>query len=464
MSQAESFLGGKVILHGGDNRDVLKGFADNSIDSIVTDPPYALISIGKRFGKEGSAPATPKEGAAGAYSRASRGFMGKQWDTGEVAFAVEFWAEIFRVLKPGGHVLAFSGTRTYHRMAVAIEDAGFEIRDMCQWLYGSGFPKSHDVSKGIDKHNGDKREKIKAINPRNPKATGGGKDGMEGATRPWIEKALANGFHEVDGPSAASAAWQGWGTALKPAVEPICMGRKPLIGTVAANVLAHGTGALNIDGTRIGTRIGTRTISTGEIISDNGSMSGQNYGRIETGEITEGRWPANVIHDGSEEVSEHFPDSVSSGGLTVGFGSKTNPENIQFGDRLGANAGGLGDSGSAARFFYSAKADAEDRSGSKHPTVKPVDLMQYLCRLITPPGGTILDPFAGSGSTGEAAWREGFKCILIEREIEYQADIRRRLTMADQGPLARANSRIMASGKMQTVDDLPMFGGGGAAP
>jgi DNA modification methylase len=442
----QSFLDGKVILHGGDNREVLKGFADNSIDSIVTDPPYALVSISKRFGKDGSAPATPKEGAAGAYARASAGFMGKQWDTGETAFAVEFWQQIYRVLKPGGHVVSFSGTRTYHRMACAIEDAGFEIRDMCQWLYGSGFPKSHNVSKGIDRQLGVENER--EITHYNKQGTRSMFDG--GKPRPASLPA-----------SLPASQWAGWGTALKPAVEPICLARKPLDeNTIAANVLKHGTGALNIDGTRIGTRIGTRTESTGEVISSNSAMSGQNYGRIDTDKQTIGRWPANVLHDGSDEVVDGFPSSSSSSSS-----SRRPNDSVGLGLVKGLKAQkniitGHDDEGSAARFFYSSKADAEDRSGSKHPTVKPVDLMQWLCRLITPRGGTILDPFAGSGSTGEAAWREGFNCVLIEREAEYLVDIARRLNMADQGPLARANSRILASGKVQPVDDLPMFGGG----
>jgi site-specific DNA-methyltransferase (adenine-specific) len=436
-------LKGKVILHGGDNREVLKSLADNSIDAVVTDPPYALVSITKRFGKD----------RAAAYTRASKGFMGKTWDNGETAFAVEFWQQIYRVLKPGGHVVSFSGTRTYHRMACAIEDAGFEIRDQLQWLYGAGFPKSHNVSKGIDRHNGDAREQVTILRPRianMPTAD-------TGATRPWLEKALANGFHVKDGPSAASAAsaaWDGWGTALKPAVEPICLARKPLIGTVAENVMAHGTGALNIGGTRIG----TRTESTGEVIGSNTAMSGPNYGRIETGEQTIGRWPANILHDGSDEVVNAFPSSNSS------RSEVTSKPGAVYGNGSGlpAHTGiyGFDDSGSAARFFYSAKADAEDRSGSKHPTVKPVDLMQWLCRLITPPGGTVLDPFAGSGSTGEAAWREGFNCILIEREDEYLDDIRRRLKMADQGPVAREHSRMVALGKVESHDSMPLFGGG----
>lgn len=378
----------------GDCLDVLRTLPDSSIDSVVTDPPYALVSIVKRFGGANAAPAK-SDGASGVYQRASRGFMGKTWDTGERAFSEEFWGEVLRVLKPGGHCLAFSGTRTYHRLACAIEDAGFEIRDQMAWAYKSGFPKSHNVSKAIDKHLGCERTKVKipAAKVRNPKSIDGGKD-VDGGDRPWMEAARQAGYHEAVSDAAVSDAavsWQGWGSAMKPAWEPICVARKPLIGTIAANVLEHGTGALNIDGTRIGTRIGTRTVSTGEVVSSNIAMGGANYGRIPAGE-TVGRWPANIIIDDSDETS------------------------FALSELDGAN-----------RIFYSAKADAADRCNSKHPTVKPTDLMAYLVRLVTPPGGTVLDPFAGSGSTGMACLREGFDALLIEREKEYYEDILRRL-------------------------------------
>jgi site-specific DNA-methyltransferase (adenine-specific) len=375
MRVSESFLNGRVMLHAGDSRDVLKTFAENSFESIVCDPPYALVSIVKRFGKPSAAPAKGNE----AYQRASAGFMGKQWDTGETAFAVEFWAECLRVLKPGGHVVAFSGTRTYHRMACAIEDAGFEVRDMLSWLYGSGFPKSHNAG-------------------------------------------------------------DGWGTALKPACEPVCFGRKSLIGTVAANVLEHGTGAINIDGCRVASdETITNHAHSGDAVVLFGAHKAQETHQS-AGQAL-GRWPANIIHDGSEEVIAAFPDTKS--GYTDG--TKSGIQKEVFG-KFGAGmfAESYGDEGSAARFFYTAKADADDRLGSKHPTVKPVDLMQWLCRLVTPKGGTVLDPFAGTGTTGEAAFREGFNAVLIEREEEYQADIRRRMALCMAGPDERKRESIKA--------------------
>ncbi len=445
----ETFLNGRITLRCGDSRDVLKTLADNSIDSIVCDPPYALVSIVKRFGAGNAAAVKVPEGGSGAYARASAGFMGKAWDTGETAFAVEFWAECLRVLKPGGHVVAFSGTRTYHRMACAIEDAGFEVRDMLSWLYGSGFPKSHDVSKGIDKAAGAQREILveRTLNNNRFATSGSGNEQEQ--------------FRKFSGNANITAAstelareWAGWGTALKPACEPICFGRKPLIGTVATNVLLHGTGAINIDGCRVETEdriIATRNVALGS------SGSGVYGGAAVPGvyqQKPEGRWPANIIHDGSDEVVAAFPLSDSgigsaSGSASGGIWSPSTgkPAGPTYGDG----------SGSAARFFYTAKADSNDRAGSKHPTVKPVSLMQWLCRLVTPPGGTVLDPFAGTGTTGEAAFREGFNAILIEREEEYQADIRRRMALCMAGPDERARESIKARTAGQPVDAGPLF-------
>lgn len=294
----------------GDCRERLRDIPDASIDAVVTDPPYEL------------------------------GFMGKAWDASGIAYDVDMWREVLRVLKPGGHMLAFSGSRTYHRMTVAIEDAGFEIRDQIMWVYGSGFPKS----KNLD---GD---------------------------------------------------WQGWGTALKPAHEPICVARKPLIGTVAENVLAHGTGAINVDGCRVETEAGGRPLREVAALRDDVQYSGNALvGRVDgslasskaVGSTDQGRWPANLIHDGSDEVLEL--------------------------------------AGDAARFFYCAKASKADRAGSKHPTVKPIALMRYLVRLVTPPNGTLLDPFSGSGTTLEAAVRGGFNVIGIELSEEYVENIIKRM-------------------------------------
>jgi DNA modification methylase len=365
-----------IDLRHGDCLEVLRAMADCSVDSIVTDPPYGLS------------------------------FMGKKWDYDVPS--QEIWAECLRVLKPGGHLLAFAGTRTQHRMAVRIEDAGFEIRDMLAWVYGSGFPKSLDVSKAIDKAAGVEREKVPASgglhSNRNLNDDGWANIG---ATTPLM-----------DGPDPCTPAaqqWQGWGTALKPALEPITMARKPLIGTVAENVLAHGTGGLNVDGCRVGTD--DDCARKPALVDDTAAGFGKGLAMGGRGH-TAGRWPANLIHDGSDEVVAGFPGEAD---------------------------------GSAARFFYCAKASKADRDEgleflvtgrhaqtrfevatqhkgqNTHPTVKPTDLMAYLCRLATPPGGIVLDPFMGSGSTGKAAMLEGFGFIGIEREAEYVEIARARI-------------------------------------
>ena len=360
--------------------EVLPRLAEEGVrvDSCITDPPYHLTSIVKRFGKPDSAAVKVPENGTGVYARGSKGFMGKQWDGGDIAFQPETWAAVMAVMKPGAHLLAFGGTRTYARMAVAIEDAGFEVRDTVAWLYGSGFPKSHDVGKGIDKAAGAERETI----------------GLESMV-----------FTAPATPEAQR--WNGWGTALKPAMELICLARKPLSeGTVAKNVVLHGTGAINVDGCRIGT----------------------DEGAEDDGRSAIGRWPANLAHDGSEEVLAGFPQTDSQPGGNRGTSQ------IWGGAHGDQQCNGYNASGSAARFFYTSKASPSEREGSKHPTVKPLDLMRWLVRLITPPGGTILDPFAGSGTTGVAAVCEGFDAILIEREPEYLKDIERRISAARGEP------------------------------
>ena len=395
----ERFLQDRVELLCGDCRAQIATLADASIDAVVTDPPYSLVSISKRFGSEGSAPA--QFGSDGRYARASAGFMGQHWDTGEVAFDPVFWAEVLRVLKPGGHVLAMGGTRTFHRLACAIEDAGFEIRDTILWIYSQGFPKNHDVGNG-------------------------------------------------------------WGTALKPAAELVCLARKPLSEqTIAANVLKHGTGAINIAACRVGLGDGedlSRANGGTDVLSWGGTYgAGVNEAakRKSEGMAPLGRWPANLIHDGSEEVVAAFPDAP-------GQQRATGPEFERNANVYGKFAGVTpsdprGDSGSAARFYYTAKADFNDRLGSRHPTVKPLDLMQYLIRLICPPRGVVLDPFAGTGTTGEAAYREGMRAVLIEREEAYQADIRRRMALVLSGPDERTWASVKEKQKGKPVDHGPLF-------
>ena len=411
--------------HIGSNLDVLPTLPDNSIDSIVTDPPYEL------------------------------GFMGKSWDSTGIAYNVTLWRECLRVLKPGGHLLAFSGSRTYHRMTCAIEDAGFEVRDQIMWVYGSGFPKSHNISKAFDKDAGAEREVIGEKGGRyaTPKQDfRGGK--LHSAS--GVGSAV---FNEITAPATDEAKqWDGWGTALKPAHEPICVARKPLDGTVVDNVRKWGVGGLNIDGCRVGTDGGCAGAGAGAGARVFGNGLNGTFAKPVQGL---GRWPANLMHDGSQEVLDLFPQTgVSQGGRSGngnayegGFGAK------HYGDEKP----GYGDKGSAARFFYCPKASKSDRDdgcdefeekresdrvldsgvggdnprnrtnkprANFHPTVKPTDLMAYLCRLVTPTGGTILDPFMGSGSTGRGAVIQGFNFIGIELSPEYAAIAEARIKAA----------------------------------
>lgn len=437
-----------VQLYHGDCLDVMASMEPNSVDAIVTDPPYGLA------------------------------FMGKDWDHGVPG--VHFWREALRVAKPGAHLLAFGGTRTFHRLAVAIEDAGWELRDTVCWLYGSGFPKSHDVSKAIDREAGAEREVVGRGAHCGLHHRGGNgsftDDGWKAANR--------DGDYSIITAPATPAAqqWAGWGTALKPAWEPILVARKPLAGTVAGNVLAWGTGAINVDGCRIGTDDGEppytdrpQGVSSPDWVARGGMFREDRKGRTSTGSPS-GRWPANVVHDGSDEVMAGFPVSTSNGG------TKPNPTSI---GGNGIYGGGkeqayfhFGDTGSAARFFYCAKASRADRDeglegleaqvasvgnldaagrdptnaanyygeGAKrriengetptiarrnhHPTVKPTDLMRWLVRLVTPLGGVVLDPFMGSGSTGKAAVIEGMAFVGIEQDAEYLEIARRRIDAA----------------------------------
>ena len=411
-------------IHAGSNLDILPTLPDNSVDSIVTDPPYEL------------------------------GFMGKKWDNSGIAYSVELWTECLRVLKPGGHLLSFGGTRTWHRVAVAIEDAGFEVRDSIAWMYGSGFPKSLDVSKAINKTAGVEYEAKPASGV-----------GFMNSSDDGYNTTL-NQLSQVGESTPEAEQWQGWGTALKPAFEPIVVARKPLIGTVAANVLEHGTGALNIDGSRIeGNKPSKPQPSLRPNGEDSGHALGSGGGR--NGEMSnnaQGRWPANVILDeySAGELDEQSGISKDTariappGGKTFGGSEMKAQLGVHYGDR-----------GGASRFFYCAKASKRDRNegleglpeteaqttsmagkgmplrqdGSErreptkqnfHPTVKPTNLMRYLVKLVTPPNGTVLDPFTGSGSTGKAAILEGFDFIGIELTEEYLPIIEGRLKHAEK--------------------------------
>lgn len=392
-----SIVIGETTVYNGDCLDVMTALAvmGTMVDSIVTDPPYHLTTA-KRF-------ATGAPALDPTYARMSKGFMGKTWDGGNVAFNPETWRRCYDLLKPGGHMAVFGGSRTYHRMACAIEDAGFEIRDRVR------FECSYMTKYGalIDSLNDAQRDRLKDLLS----------DITGGNELAWI---YGTGFPK------SHYAGEGRGTALKPAHEPIVLARKPLIGTVAENVLTHGTGAINIDACRVPSDKIRTTAGAGVIGNTyNWSQTDRAGGGWESHDS--GRFPANVIHDGSDEVIAAFPNTNGSGKGGVIKYSQPNirGDNFNRADGRQVRDGmSYGDSGSAARFFYSAKANAKDRAGSKHPTVKPIDLIRYLATLITPPGGLCFDPFAGSGTLA-AAWP---RSILIEREDEYYTDIIRRLT------------------------------------
>lgn len=445
-------------LYEGDCLEVMPTLAAGSVDAVICDPPYGL------------------------------GFMGKDWDHGVPG--EHFWREALRVAKPGAHLLAFGGTRTFHRLAVAIEDAGWEIRDTIMWVYGSGFPKSLDVSKAIDKAAGVERVVVgEYVYP-------------DGKARNFTSHSTQrNGIHsdiKTDGSpndrrisepgSPEAQQWDGWGTALKPAWEPIIVARKPAEGTVAENVQKYGTGGINIDGCRVPIN---GDMSNSRISKEQDADKGYSGGwRAIPGrgwDGIDGRWPANLIHDGSEEVTALFP-VTTSGTLKPGG---VRPVGVAMGGHPSERTGEWDSStGSAARFFYTAKASKEDREdgcggleerqqdegrrdgdpggdnprnrgvqrrANHHPTVKPLDLMRYLCRLVTPLGGVVLDPFMGSGSTGRAAVLEGFGFVGIDLESAYVAIAQARIAKAGQMADGGFGEK---RGRERDWEGLPLFGVG----
>lgn len=467
-----------AIIHVGDCLEVLRTLPDCSVDSIVTDPPYGL-------GKEPDALAMLADWlATGHHDVKGSGFMGKAWD----AFVPQpaLWRECLRVLKPGGHLLAFAGTRTHDLMTLGLRLGGFEIRDTIMWVYGSGFPKSLDVSKALDKAAGAERDVVgRHVRVDSTVAIAGpagvcANCGRHRGGQPSNCQCDKHGAPVTD----AARRWEGWGTALKPALEPITMARKPMAGTVAANVLAYGTGALNIDGCRVPSEPG-RPLVVSDRRAGNGVYRDGLQGSAQVpGGTDTGRWPANLIHDGSDEVVALFPREAGGSGPASG-------PTFSGASSRGCMAGGFsgmgdrappfyGDTGSAARFFYCAKASKRDRdegldeieakacglrdscrfnsggrtlangewveTGSEprpkrntHPTVKPTALMRYLCRLVTPPGGLVLDPFMGSGSTGKAAMLEGFRFIGCELDPDYAVIARARIEAARAAAEAEAD-------------------------
>ena len=421
------------------------------VDAVVTDPPYHLTSIVERFGKDGSAPA--QFGTDGAFKRASTGFMGKEWDGGDIAFRQETWELCLKVLKPGGHLLAFSASRNYHRMAVAIEDAGFEIRDQIMWLYGSGFPKSMNIGKALDKKLGNERIKT------GEKKTHSNKGIKQSEQRTAIG-AGAFGQEVEEDVTVGTSEWEGWGTALKPAHEPLVLARKPLSeNSVVDNVLKHRTGGINIDECRVEgndakypdtnpdfrdqgrqskenmgidklsfgqtenvkRKVVVRKTRTDDSVFNNGNSSFRAEGTLYADADPRGRFPSNVMHDGSDSIKELFEDKSRYFYCAKTSKAERNQGLDHLPTKKTSSMSGRRDSHDMEG--YSIDNDVTGRFVTErkniHPTVKPIKLMKYLCRLITPKGGTILDPFMGSGSTGMAAKEENFDFIGIEKEEEY---------------------------------------------
>ncbi len=404
----------------GDSINELKQFNDNYFDSVVTDPPYGLSACTEKHIRE--ALKCWLEGES--YSPSGPGFMGKDWDS--FVPGPELWGEVFRVLKPGGHALVFAGSRTQDLMGLALRLAGFEVRDILQWIYGSGFPKSHNVALSIDKLNGGEN-RGRAI----PRASS-----YQASDQDQRHKLTSNPVEAYQAKSEESQNYQGWGTALKPAYEPILLVRKPLIGTVAKNVIEHGTGGLNIDGCRIPLKEGESTFvqpRSKEGAKGSGGWANQS---AQTGSMNrdceKGRWPANVIlDDQASAILDHQSGHQKSG--IAGENSRSwGVGEGQINSWQSYNSAGYQDKGGASRFFFTPKASkGEKNAGVKdkntHVTVKPIDLMKYLIRLITPPNGIVLEPFAGSGTTLCAAVQGGFDFVGIEREAEYIPIIKQRV-------------------------------------
>ena len=532
MTEPRVFLDGAVTLHEGDCLAVLDAMPENSVDACVVDPPYHLVSIVKRFGGKGAAPA--QFGKDGAFQRASRGFMSALWDGGDIAFQAETWRKVYRVLKPGAHIAAFAAPKNFDLLYAAIREAGFEVRDSVfnlfslsdlehrflesltpqqaealasiidhkeafsalAWVFGSGMPKSHSTSKAIDRAAGVEREKI-AIGAPVKRMIPGADQNKHG----WEKNNGREYQPGIEIPATPEAAeWAGWGSGLKPSIEPLCLARKPLVGTIAENVQRYGVGALNIDACRVGTDGATKR-SHQEPYGPEGRADQGGGQAWRTGHaivpLPLGRWPANITHDGSDDVVAQFPDSDGQNGLVDG---QTSGNAVYGRNGMRKRAEPRDDGGSAARFFasfpngrdgedsadrrytdegatnfamktggrrepvetsrmfYSSKADAVDRIGSGHPTVKPVDLLQYVTRLICPKGGTVLDCFAGTGATGEAAWREGMKAVLIEKDPAYAADIAQRLEHVLSSRLTRKRVHLKRRGKVKSAG--PLFGDG----
>lgn len=481
---------GRAVLYCGDCLDVMHEMYAESVDAVVTDPPYHLMDIGRTFQGQGGS-IDPRTGRERSNKR-QRGFMGKEWDGTGISFDPATWDSVLRVAKPGTHLLAFGGTRTFHRIMVAIEDAGWEIRDALCWLYGQGFPKSADVSKAIDKAAGAEREDL----GRHPNWRDGKRDNGQSMGR------VPNEARITTPATDAARQWAGWGTALKPAWEPVILSRKKLVGTVAANVQRYGTGAINVDSCRIGMSGGTRKGTYPNKPSVTTYGNGLN-GACEIEDIGAGRFPANLVLSHAECNGECMPGcpvrmlDEQSGERRDGWaGGSDKPGCFQQGVSHTVPHHGFGSGGGASRFFYCPKASRRERNAglegmpehvtsksaysdkgvwgcrecrrtactgrhgkrmqctncgsldmgwiperndgsgtvgksvpkvNAHPTVKPINLMTWLCRLVTPPGGIILDPFTGSGSTGVAALREGFRFLGIEQSSEYCAIAARRL-------------------------------------